>query len=959
VPAAPEADPAPRAQLTGRAAFRGAGWGALSRLSGRIALDPSLIRGEPIEAAWIRGRHDPRRTSVKARMDAEAGRAALVAEAARGDEPAYEGRARLQLRQAERLVPAASGPANARITIRGSGRDPRTGPANMTALVRDLTLAGVKISIARARAALENGTVRVQELAVHGPQLDAKAAGTVRLETRAVDATAQGRMPFALLGRAGAPPLRGSASVQAEVHGSPGDVTARLRVEGKDIGGQTQSLTADVASYLPGELSFGLGTIQVLADGSHLGGAGATLAVVASGTDVRVGSVVRPAARLEVDWRQGPPVDRTRLTVTAGSGEVATDRLRATVRRRAAGAEVDVEELVLTPAPDFPIRLQRLARAIVAADHVQVVSLELGFPSDERRDAAPEPRVSVDGRFGLGEHGSSTGRLAIDALDLAPLCLAGRLGACQGRAGGRLQIAGTAAAPHITGRIATTNLVVEAVDCGVLETALDVRAATVRLTGALRPPAGEPLEFDARVPVDLSWTGAGRDTSRMPLSVVMHSDGLDLHLLAALVPGDVRDAGGRVLLDLRVDGTRAAPAFGGRAQLTGGWIKPTAAATVYSDVGATLIADDERLRLVGLRARSGDGVLEGDGAIDLDGGGRFGALALELRLTNFVAVRKQTLEAAVGGAVQLHGRPEAPVLTGALDITRLVLRPVAIEALSAAPLPQPDATIEIAGVPEQPTPEPGQDARAALDPLRVALDLRLTRDAWIRSPEAEIELGGELHVEKVPYERAQVTGKIVLLRGWYAFQGRRFNVRQGTITLPDGGGEAQLDVTGVYRVRGTGVAPGYDIFVTVRGPSSAPELTLASEPSLEKGDILSVLLFGKTMDELTAGQATGLQQQTMRLAGQYVIGELGGSVRDGLGLDTLEVSLPEGEQGTGSVTIGRHVTRDVLVSLGHEFGSTVAEVFGVEYGITPSISVRGSTTTDGRSAVDLFWRRRY
>lgn len=92
---------------------------------------------------------------------------------------------------------------------------------------------------------------------------------------------------------------------------------------------------------------------------------------------------------------------------------------------------------------------------------------------------------------------------------------------------------------------------------------------------------------------------------------------------------------------------------------------------------------------------------------------------------------------------------------------------------------------------------------------------------------------------------------------------------------------------------------------------------------------------------------------------QYVIGELGGSVRDGLGLDTLEVGLPEGEEGTGHVTVGRYVTRDVLVSVGHEFGSTVAEVFGVEYGITRSISVRGSTSTEGRSAVDLFWRRRY
>ncbi len=953
----PGPSPTSRAHLTGRTVFRGVGWDAAVHLSGRVVLGPSVIRGEPVEAAWIRGRHDARRTSVKARVDTEAGRAAVVADAVRGDEAAYDGRAHVQLRQAERLIPAASGSASARITIQGAGSDPRTGPATVRALVRDLTLGGTKIAVARARAQVKNGTVRVQELTVQGPELEAKGAGVVQLATRAVDATAQARIALANLGSTGTPPLRGSLSAQVEVRGTPDDFDVRLRAEGREIGGQVGSLASSLATHSAGNLTVGLSTMQLLAEGRHLGGAGATLAVVASGTEVRVGSVARPAARIEADWRQGQPADRTHLIVTAGPGEAATDRLRATVRRRAGSAEVDVEELLLTPAPDVALALRQPARAVVAEDHVRIVSLEFGPVSNEQGNAALVERVSLDGSFGFGGH--TDGRLTIEALDLAPLCLAGHLGACQGRVAGRLRITGSAAAPEITGSIGTSNLVIEAVDCGVLEVAVDARAAGVRLAGALRPPAGEPLEFDARVPVDLSWTGSGRDTSWMPLSVVLRSDGLDLHLLGALIPGDVRDAGGRLLLDLRVDGTRAAPRFAGSAQLMGGWIKPAAAATVYSDVEATVIAEDEHLRLVGLRARSGDGRLEGDGAIDLDGGGRFGALALDLRFTDFVAVRKQTMEAAIGGTVRLRGRPEAPVLTGALDITRLALRPVAIEALSSAPLPQPDATIEIAGAPEPPPAEPGKDGRAALDPLDVALDLRLTRDAWIRSPEAEIELGGTLRIEKAPYGVAQVTGTIVLLRGWYAFQGRRFNVKQGTISLAEGGGEPQLDVTGVYRVRGTGVAPGYDIFVTVRGPGSAPKLTLASEPALEEGDILSVLLFGKTMDELTAGQATGLQQQTMRLAGQYVIGELGGSVRDGLGLDTLEVELPEGEEDTGQVTVGRHVTRDVLVSVGHEFGSTVAEVFGVEYGITPSISVRGSTTTDGRSAVDLFWRRRY
>jgi len=76
------------------------------------------------------------------------------------------------------------------------------------------------------------------------------------------------------------------------------------------------------------------------------------------------------------------------------------------------------------------------------------------------------------------------------------------------------------------------------------------------------------------------------------------------------------------------------------------------------------------------------------------------------------------------------------------------------------------------------------------------------------------------------------------------------------------------------------------------------------------------------------------------------------------GLDTLEVELPKGSE-AGRVSAGRYVAEDVFVSLGQEFGRRVGQVVGVEYSITRSVSVRGSTSTRGDSGVDLLWHYRY
>ena len=80
--------------------------------------------------------------------------------------------------------------------------------------------------------------------------------------------------------------------------------------------------------------------------------------------------------------------------------------------------------------------------------------------------------------------------------------------------------------------------------------------------------------------------------------------------------------------------------------------------------------------------------------------------------------------------------------------------------------------------------------------------------------------------------------------------------------------------------------------------------------------------------------------------------ELRQSVMSTLGLDTFEA----GDKG---VSAGRYVTRDVFVTLAQDFTGRAGQTMGVEYSITRRLSLKLSTSTQGNSAVDLLWRRRY
>src|SRR5207249_4337519 len=107
---------------------------------------------------------------------------------------------------------------------------------------------------------------------------------------------------------------------------------------------------------------------------------------------------------------------------------------------------------------------------------------------------------------------------------------------------------------------------------------------------------------------------------------------------------------------------------------------------------------------------------------------------------------------------------------------------------------------------------------------------------------------GDLYLYKGPGLPVIVTGWFDSLSGSYAFQGRRFDV----------------DPTSSIRFRGdlnpevylsvTRVISGVQVRVSINGLLSEPELRLSSIPPLEPSDILSLVVFNTSTNQLSAAQ---------------------------------------------------------------------------------------------------------
>ena len=526
-------------------------------------------------------------------------------------------------------------------------------------------------------------------------------------------------------------------------------------------------------------------------------------------------------------------------------------------------------------------------------------------------------RLALGGRFPFRGPANLEGTFEAIALQDILLLMQNPDPRLSGDLNGNLRITGTARAPTLTAAVAIRDGQYESFRASLIEGRVDYEDR--RMTGrfALWRLGEAILQIDVDLPLDLAFTAVEQRQLPGQLTVRAVADSVDLALVEALL-NDVRRTGGILDADVGITGSWERPELTGRVTIADGAATFPALGVRHDRLNANLSLSGQSIRIDALTVRSGAGTAEMTGTVDFEELSR-PRLDVHIAARQFRAIDvSDFLSVTATADLQLQGPPLSATLTGRGVVTEgavyfadlLTKQVVNLEDTLFASFVDPNVIRE-------------QRLGAAfsqrfLDSLRINnLALRMGNDVWLRSTEANIQLSGEVSVDKVQ-DRYRIDGTLTTPRGTYRLPlgpaSREFQVTRGEIRAlgtPDLNADVDIDAQHKLRsIRGEEVI----VLVHIGGTLYDPRLTLSSDvrPPLSETEIISYMLVGApSVDALANGGSEGQRLLASQLAG-VLSGQLEYALISDLGvpLDYLQIrpgDVAGGLSGT-EIAIGKQFT---------------------------------------------------
>ena len=199
-----------------------------------------------------------------------------------------------------------------------------------------------------------------------------------------------------------------------------------------------------------------------------------------------------------------------------------------------------------------------------------------------------------------------------------------------------------------------------------------------------------------------------------------------------------------------------------------------------------------------------------------------------------------------------------------------------------------------------------------------------------------------------------INGRAGIESGTIEFRNRIFNVTRGVVDfLNPYQTEASIDLVSEVEVRD------WMIYLEISGTPDALNLSLRSDPEEEDNDILSLLVLGKTSQELIDGEG-GSSQTTSAMIASLVTSRYGEDFKEATGLDILEIESEAGEEDSAEivkVTIGKELSRRITLKYAMESkNSELSQRAIAEYKLLENILVNGFQDTRGVFGADVLFK---
>ncbi|WP_028970237.1 translocation/assembly module TamB domain-containing protein [Sphingomonas sp. URHD0057] len=398
---------------------------------------------------------------------------------------------------------------------------------------------------------------------------------------------------------------------------------------------------------------------------------------------------------------------------------------------------------------------------------------------------------------------------------------------------------------------------------------------------------------------------------------------------------EVIDLSGPLAVGADIGGRLAAPVIRGSLKTQNARLESAVTGMVIDQLVSQARFSGPQLIFSQISGRtSGGGSLTGTGSVTFAGGKT--ALNLSFNANQALLLNRDDIAARVTGPLKINSAGNGGTISGdlKLDKGRFQLG----RASAAASVPQlnvreqgldPEDVIEVAD----------------LHPWKLDIDLT-GRDLQVVGLGINSRWTTNLKIGGLA-DAPRFTGRADLVRGDYDFAGRNFKLDRGVIRFRgESPPDPQLDIHAQAQVQGL------DASVLVQGTGLKPEITFASSPPLPQDELLSRILFGTSITNLSAPEALQLASAVAAL--QSGSGSLDpiNALRRAVGLDRLRIVPADVATGQKtSIAAGKYITRRLFVEVvtdGQGYSAT-----RVEYQMTRWLSLLSTVSTIGRSSASV------
>ena len=789
---------------------------------------------------------------------------------------------------------------NAVGSARGRGTDPATMQAQIVADVAASSVDTVSVDSANVRVAIANGIARFDTLAVGLPQGIVEAKGTIGLAP-GHDGTMSYHIAIDSLSRFAGLISRDTSAVRPRPGILAGRI-ARAKADSSRIARATVVERAITGRAIPRAAVDTPQTVRknelsgsVRADGVVTGNIrNFTAKGTASGSNIVAQGNTVGAFTADYDWINArTPQSQVRVNAQARAVRAAGFDLdsvgaKLTYQKPNGTAQIVVnQDNARTYTADAAFTLDKIRNELklnnlrlqfdtsvwastrVAALHwgqagIDVENLELRN--------GPNGRIYVNGF--IPKQGNANLDIAVDNLNVGDvIALTQSAVNASGLISLNVHATGTLDNPQFKGAFGATDLVYNGTT--VAEVHGNVDYANQTLTGRAQATrsGGQPfLIAEGTVPINLAITGVtgSRFPANRQIALNINADSLPLDLIPQL-SDYVSNVSGRASGSFKVGGTLNKP------QLTGQFALHEGRAHVIP-AGIDLNQIEASIRMLGDSVVVDSVAANNKGRMILTGGIGLGSLTapsfdLKLRVDNAQILNNKRGHLRVSATLAMVGPFKDAHVTGDVRIREGVVNipPPDNKNLVGQSDPALFSVIDTAVMADR---ELFPSQSPLLANLRMDVNLRVDRDVFVRSREANIEVysDGDLgvHVNRAK-ETLVLDGVLLSERGEYTFMTRRFTIKRGSATFINSTElNPTLQATGEYLVRQPN-REAINIQIVVGGTLRSPNISLTSDaqPPIPQSDLLSYLAFGQSSSSLVQLEGSGL---TNGSGGSNVVG---------------------------------------------------------------------------------------